>query len=503
MSKRLIMILTLAFVVGIAFAAYAEVQNVKVSGDILLQGLTRTNLILRSNNQAPGSATTGTPFNEYDHRITGLLSHIRVRIDADLTDDVSAVVRLINERLWGDEYRTDASGTAIGKAHTTDVQLDLAYVTLKDVLKVIAQTDIPLTLTLGRQELHFGNDFIIGEVNTNLVTSGHGAAPTVYGQYLPRSLDDLSLRKSFDAIRGTFNFDPLVLDLVYAKISENRIDINDDVDLFGMNANYALDKNTTIEGYFWERRRAKAGVGAVGPETQESHTDTTRTIGARAQYSGVKNLIVGLEGAYQFGKRVNANATLYPDDVLNDGGYRRRKAYAIQLTSQYNLSELITTMEPMAGFNYTLLSGDPYRSRNKIFRGWDPMYENQTGGTLFNKILGYSNAQLFNGKFSIKPMEDLKLVVDYYYLRLMKAYRDDGPIQPTGVVLTGVVGDPTYHMVPGKKSLGNEIDAALIYDYTEDVQFGLAMGWFIPGGAFHEENDKTASQVIGSMKVTF
>lgn len=502
MSKRLIMILTLVFVVGIAFAAYAEVQNVKVSGDILLQALTRSDLILRSNNQAPNSAASGGPFNEYDHRITGLLSHIRVRIDADLTDDVSAVVRLINERLWGDEYRTDASGTAIGKAHTTDVQIDLAYVTLKDVLKIIAQTDIPLTLTLGRQELHFGNDFIIGEVNTNLVMSGHGVTAASYGQYLPRSLDDLSLRKSFDAIRGTFNFDPLVLDLVYAKISENRVDINDDVDLFGANANYALDKNTTIEGYFWERRRAKAGVAADGADGQKAHTDSAKTLGARVQYSGVKNLIVGLESAFQFGSRVNSTA-LYPDEVLNDGGYRRRKAYAIQFTSHYNLSDLIKDFEPTAGFNYTLLSGDPYRSRNKIYRGWDPMYENQTQGTLFNKILGYSNAQLFNGKFSVKPMEDLKLVVDYYYLRLMKAYRNDGPTQPTGVVLTGVVGDPTYHMVPGKKSLGNEIDATFTYDYTEDVQFGLVMGWFIPGSAFHEENDKTASQVIGSMKVTF
>lgn len=502
MSKRLIMILTLAFVIGMAFAAYAEVQNVKVSGDILLQALTRNDLILRSNNQAPGGAVVGTPFNEYDRRITGLLSHIRVRVDADLTDDVSATVRLINERLWGDEYRTDAAGTAIGKAHTTDVQVDLAYVTLKDVLKIIAQTDIPLTLTLGRQELHFGNDFIIGEVNTNLVMSGHGAAATSYGQYLPRSLDDLSLRKSFDAIRGTFNLDPFVIDLVYSKISENRVDINDDVDLFGGNINYALDKNTTIEGYYWERRRAKAGVGAIGPQVQESHTDTTRTIGARAQYSGVKNLIVGLESAFQFGRRVNNSAALYPDELLNDGGYRRRKAYAIQLTSQYNLAEMVGNFDPMVGFNYTLLSGDPYRSANKIYRGWDPMYENQTQGTLFNKILGYSNAQLFNGKFSIKPMEDLKLVVDYYYLRLMKAYRD-ADVKPNGVVLTGVVGDPTYRMVPGKKSLGNEIDATFTYDYTEDVQFGLVMGWFIPGSAFHEDNEKTASQVIGSMKVTF
>ncbi len=504
MSKRLIMILALAFVVGIAFAAYAEVQNVKVSGDISVLGLSRTNLILRSNNQAPNSATpTGTAasFHEYDHKISGLLSQVRLRVDADLTDDVSTTVRLINERIWGAEYNTDAAGAAIGKGHSTDVQLDLAYVTLKDVLKVVAQSDIPLTLTIGRQELHFGNDLIIGDVDTNGIMSGHGIAAQSTGQYLPRSLDDLTLRKAFDAVRGTFNFDPLVLDLVYSKINETRIDLADDVNLYGVNANYALDKNTTIEGYYWEKKRTKAGVGTIEPQVQAAHHDITRTIGARAQHSGVKNLIVGLESAFQFGRKVN-NTTLYPDDAQNNGGYRNRKAYVIQLTSQYNLADMIKEFEPMLGFNYTLLSGDPYRSRSQMYRGWDPMYENQAGGTLFNKILGYSNAQLFNGKVSLKPMEDLKLVVDYYYLRLMRAYRDD-PTMPYGVNLTGVIGDPIYHMVSGRKSLGNEIDAAFTYDYTEDVQFGLGMGWFIPGSAFDKENKKTASQVIGSMKVTF
>ena len=45
MSKRLILVLALAFVVGIAFAAYAEVQNVKVSGDITVYGIARDNYI--------------------------------------------------------------------------------------------------------------------------------------------------------------------------------------------------------------------------------------------------------------------------------------------------------------------------------------------------------------------------------------------------------------------------------------------------------------------------
>jgi hypothetical protein len=135
------------------------------------------------------------------------------------------------------------------------------------------------------------------------------------------------------------------------------------------------------------------------------------------------------------------------------------------------------------------------------------MYENQAGGTLFNKILGYSNAQLYNLSLSGKPMEDVKVALNYYYLRLNKAYNSDSG--PAIATLTGVIGDPTYAMKDRKKSLGNEVDALITYDYTEDVQLGLNVGCFIPGAAFDKGtaatpgNKQTATQVIGSMKVTF
>ncbi len=54
-----------------------------------------------------------------------------------------------------------------------------------------------------------------------------------------------------------------------------------------------------------------------------------------------------------------------------------------------------------------------------------------------------------------------------------------------------------------KKSLGNALDITATYDYTEDVQFGLTAGMFACGKAFASSNDRTATQVIGSMKVSF
>jgi hypothetical protein len=126
------------------------------------------------------------------------------------------------------------------------------------------------------------------------------------------------------------------------------------------------------------------------------------------------------------------------------------------------------------------------------------MYVDQAGGTLFNKILGYSNAQLFNVNGSIKPSDDVNVSLNYYYLMLNQTFTGTNP-----VVLSGVPNDPTYIMKAGKRDLGHEVDLGLTYDYTEDVQFGLNGGAFIAGHAFADANKDTAKQVIGSMKVTF
>lgn len=485
MSKRLILILALAFVVGITVAAYAEVQNVKVSGDLLMEAVSRRNLKLTDSNL---NSVTGDSFEQYGQNyIRGALSHVRVRIDADLTDNVATTVRLLNERTWDEE--TNAS---------TDIDLDLAYVTLKEFLYS------PLTLTVGRQELAFGNQLIIGDPDTNCIAAGHTGT-----NILPKPLDDLSVRKAFDAFRATLDYDPLVVDFVYAKMDENSIDVNDDVDLYGLNANYALDNNTTVEAYYWEKRRAKAGAatnktgsGSTGAVySDKSNDDRVQTLGARVAYTGVENLVLGVEAAHQFGTKVN-NTTLYPDDRTNDGGIRDRSANALQLTSTYNLSNLIEKYEPVARVSYTFLSGDKYKNDGPTYRGWDGMYENQLGGSLLNKIVGFSNCHLINLGTSLTPMEDVKLALDYYYVRLAKSFSGGG-ITPTNVNLTGVAGDPTYVMKTNEKYLASEIDAAVTYDYTEDVQLGLNLGWFVPGSAFDNANDNTASQIIGSMKVTF
>jgi hypothetical protein len=67
-----------------------------------------------------------------------------------------------------------------------------------------------------------------------------------------------------------------------------------------------------------------------------------------------------------------------------------------------------------------------------------------------------------------------------------------------------------------ERHIGNEIDATLTYDYTEDVQFSLLGGVFVPTDAINDgyqvdtaidggrwPHKASAEELIGSMKVTF
>ena len=447
MSKRLILVLAVAFVLSVACGAYAEVQNVKVSGDITAYGIIR-NLTLKDS-KAGG--------NSWDKDLATIT---RVRVDADLTDNVIATVRLLNERYWGNE--TDNVGTT--NAHNTEIDLDLAYVTLKEFLYS------PLTLTVGRQELHFGNEMIVGDPDTNNQVSTASA-------FSGRDAD-LSARKSFDAIRLTLNYDPLIVDILGAKIRENTVNLNDDTDLYGINANYALSNRTTLEGYFFSKN---TGLKASG---EANKYDRVHTLGARMVTQPIDNLTYQLEGAYQFGRYEPALAT--PRAA-------QRSAFAIETALTYDMKD--RRYAPSITALYAFFSGD--KGNNKTYRGWDPMYENQKFGDIANALFNQSNAHIAGLVGSVRPVEDVTLKGEYYAYWWDKSYGDGQVIQtvrnPTTANLT------TKH----RKFAGQEIDVTATYDYTEDVQFALLGGVLFPGASFADGSNNMASELIGSMKVTF
>lgn len=480
MSKRLVLLFCALFVFAAAMPAFASVQNIKVSGDLVGRYIARSDFDLSKESAG------------VDDNIRVFNTVMRLRVDADLTDNVGAVVRLINERNWDE-----------ADAASTDIDLDLAYATFKEFFYK------DLTITAGRQELHFGNDMIIGDgvgnpkagavsgaIGTNQTTNYNEAQG--YGDTAGNNVNgDLAYRKAFDAIRATLNFDPFVVDLVYAKMRANVItggSTNDDLNLWGVDANYQFsDKwDTLLEGYVWSKIN-KGTTAGIAPAYTKGKTDDVYTFGARVSTNPTDKINIQQELAFQAGKKYVSATTS-----------RDRRALGSQTCAMYTPG---WKYSPTFGLVYSYFSGDANRDSGtdpaKKYHAWDPMFENQTSGSIINALFPQSNCHNIDltGRFS--PIEDLTIKGDYVYLMMAKASSASGQLTMNDY-------EPTsgYQFQANKKALGQEFDLSLVYDYTEDVQLGLLAGWFWPGKAIAKlrgavEQRVTASEAIATVKVAF
>jgi hypothetical protein len=113
MTRKII--LAIALVALMAAPAFAAVQNVKVSGDI------DSTFVHRADFDFGAGA-------DESERQSVFITQTRLRVDADLSDNVSATIALINERSWGDtdgEAGEDAGGSSVDRG-INDVDLTLA-----------------------------------------------------------------------------------------------------------------------------------------------------------------------------------------------------------------------------------------------------------------------------------------------------------------------------------------------------------------------------------------
>ena len=428
MSKKLIAILALAFVVGVTAAAFAEVQNVKVSGDITAVALDRKALkFINGYNVIPTTAN-----NEF-------ASISRIKIDANLTDNVDVTFRLLNERVWGGGV-TGYTGT---NTSTSEVDVDLAYITLKEFMK--DTISVPLTLVVGRQNIKIGSGLLIGWAGTNQSNTTS----------LPVGAGDLSARGAFDAIVGVWDFTPeLSVITAMVKATEGAVTTGSDTDAYVVDANYKLGENamnTVLEGTYVVSRTRRNNVNNYG---------------GRVTSTPIKDLNVEGEYVYQVTNLLSRN------DKVAD---------AIRLGANYAMPDV--TWKPGLGIDYMRLSNN-----------WSAMHESLVPADLANLIFDNTNLSVIGATVSAKPKDDLMLKLRYANLNLTKKIANDGTTYTSTAL-------GAYTTNANKKALGYEVDASLAYDYTSDVQLGLNYGILKPSKAFVAK--KAASQVIGSMKVSF
>jgi hypothetical protein len=481
--------MALAFIALTSAPALASVQNVKISGDIDSTWLVRDQFDL-------GIDDVSKSF--YQNM---LITQTRLRVDSDLTDKVSATVALINERVWGEDREDNESASATGGSN--DVDLNLAYATMREMLYS------PLTVVIGRQNFAFGNSLVIDSAGSNNTVSTGG---------IKGAAEDLSKRTALDAVRLTFDYNPLTIDVIAAKVDANVLAggtqiHDDDVDLFGINTNYQLgdSMDSVVEGYFWAKIDQSVKTAAPG-----SKADTVYMPGIRASTNPIKGLNTQIELAAQSGSKQNPSGSATNDNV-------DRKAVAGQFITNYMLPfESTANLAPVVTGAYTYTSGDsgPTELGNRVggdgrdtYTAWDPMFENQGGGTIYNTLFDLTNMHIVTARTQMKPLEDLTAILEWNAIIFDKQLNDivQESVNPDEGVCSGSDcltmrqpdGSTLNPRMTSNRKAGDEFGLRFIYDYTEDVKLGYRADWFIPGNAFESANDNVAFQSLLNANVIF
>jgi len=468
MVKKLMLVLVAIAIAAFCIPAFAAVENVKVGGDIAVWGVYRNNFDFIKN-EVPG-------FKDDNH---WFMTSTRVYVSAQLAQNITAMVRLINERDWGANWTNTftTTGTILPPApagltvvtqgsvtiDTMAINLDLANVKIADLLTP------GLSLIVGRQEYQMGEGQIIGS------RYNAGNYPTAIAGR------DLGLLKAFDAIRADYAVASIPLSVTgfLSKINETYGGFNGltpgDTDLYAISLLWKPE-NYSLEPYWVLLHN---GFGNSGVSRLDINTFGLR---ATAGIPAVKGLQLKGEYAKQSGKA---------DGFATDGIGGNVEGWMGYLGAAYTFP---VSMNPMIDAAYNFYTGaNPGEDKVKQFV---PLFPSNTAAVVGNVAYpslvaaGASNLKVFKLGFGIEPLKKLALGLDWFNLNTDKD------------VAAGITSN----------SLGNEIDFNATYAYTEDLSFGFDYGYLISGKIQKDVANSTAAtagsetnawQAIVSMKLGF
>jgi len=304
-------------------------------------------------------------------------------------------------------------------------------------------------------------------------------------------------------------------------IWENQVGSKDDVTLWGVNAGYVFDMfNAEAEAYWFN----KTDRGTVPPILLKTH-NTVHTIGIRGSADPIESFTLAAEGAYQFGDFVG---------FRNQFEIRKRRAWAFDGSAECRYFKEIFPWKPVLGVEYILYSGDaqddPLPSTAAgTYTGWDSMYRGKFD-TAYREWVGTYNVthmgRVTQKRDYIDRYADLSrtnqhqillygnltptdsLTVDgklgFFWMQYRRAFTPTD-LNPALLSAPGApgMGQEFPGPVSRPKYLGAEFDLGVTWDYTEDVAFGLLAAWFWPGVFYYDQSDSTATDVVGTVKLSF
>lgn len=456
--KRLTLVAVTVAFLGIVAASYAEVQQVRLSGELRIRGYWTQNMA--------GLDKRGFDWGEGDFvsdSDTYIAQRTRVTVEADLEDHVLVVLTLESQGTWGSSAAArgffaggretytedlDDGATLWDSSHADTVNLVEAYVRFQELFWT------PMTLTIGRQYLNFGNGLIL-------------------------SSKDKEWR--FDAARFTWDQADkgFTFDFVAAKLAERST--TDDAGFPGAWAGNAYrDGDLFFANFRWEPKDIKFLKNMelyAGYRSNPSYPDGDGhqsdlydyIVGVRGGMDGgdkAQGLNLWWEAAAQFGQGESFWGG--PDNSNMNG-------WIIDLGASWKFDNI--EWKPTGWIGWTLASGsETYSDANN--RTFVPWFDYATrGGIVLKPIL--TNINIFAAGVNVSPRENWDLSATLY------RYFNDRPwagMVGNPYVDNGGVAKETNEM----RSLGWELNLGATYHYSKDVKASLIFGWFMPGGAFDD-----------------
>ena len=446
--KRIWLVIGLMVVGGFAASAVAEVQGIRLSGDIRLRGY-----LLNS----AGADVAGGTFVQTAGTAQFVVQRTRVTVAADLAEQVLAVVTLKAAGNWG-QLSSDQAG------RTWNIGVAEAFVQFRELFGT------PATLAAGRQYLNYGTGLILS------------------------SFDQLY---SFDAGRLVLDYQPLTIDLVCAQTANDQsgaaTPVGGQSDLVFVNAKYEARGSVVpvVEGYFgWAPQSGSPQKFALS-----ANSPSPLLVGLRADLALAEGLTASVEGAYEFG-----------DAGLPVGNTKNLSAFLANAVVKYRLQNV--AWAPVLNAAYTYAQGGGSGLRHD-FVPWFDMAPGYNGYVLAPAL---SNIQIFNLGAAVQPAANLTLAAQgYYYLRadsgsdvFSNPNADFGGPAFVNNLNNAIGAGSAAASILNAREVGWEMDAIVGYDYSQAVRCQLVYGAFIPNAqSFQGIAAHVVNEIRGELTVKF
>jgi hypothetical protein len=387
---------------------------------------------------------------------------------AKLSGGVRGFVELQAFDFWGAEL--DEAGTEAGndflETHlirdelgfggfagqgNDEVSLYQSYIEMNDI------GDYPFMVRVGRQELVYGREWLIGNNSAGVNFSG----------------------LAFDALKVSYDDDMFAIDAWASKLADfssplavrTGIEEDADIDFYGAYGTYKGIENMAIDLYALLVRDAQSNDAVLGTN-DTSDVMTLWTLGGRVAGAwDVMGMLPGMldynvEAAFQFGDN-NLSSALDPRDSGEFGGW------AFNAMAGYTFTDVQWT--PRLEAEYAFFSGDDDATdedTEEFVRLFSDVHygELNLGGDLDQFA---TNLHIIRVGASAVPVDKLTLKADLLWFMLAEDDEDG---------LAKTFGLPQFKPVLGVGNVANddddagvELDLVADYQYTEDLN--LRAGW--------------------------